>query len=211
MRFELPDLPYDYAALEPHFDARTMEIHHTRHHATYVNKLNAAIDGHDLDYKCIGELLAHFEELPEQIRTAVRNHGGGHANHSLFWKILSPNGGGQPEGEVAEAIDSELGGFDHFRELFTNAAVSRFGSGWAWLGFDPDHKLAVWSTANQDSPLIQGHIPLLGLDVWEHAYYLKYQNRRDEYIDAFWNLANWEYVNERYTSVSKGLHVAHAV
>ncbi|KFZ40285.1 MULTISPECIES: superoxide dismutase [Thermoactinomyces] len=196
-KYELPPLPYAKDALEPHIDATTMEIHHDRHHATYVNNLNAALEGHDVGAKSVEELISDLNALPESIRTAVRNNGGGHANHSLFWQILSPNGGGAPTGEVAEAINAEFGSFDAFKEEFSNAAKGRFGSGWAWLVVK-DGKLAVTSTPNQDSPLMEGATPILGLDVWEHAYYLKYQNKRPEYIEAFWNVVNWEEVNKRY-------------
>jgi superoxide dismutase, Fe-Mn family len=197
VKYELPPLPYAKDALEPHIDATTMEIHHDRHHATYVNNLNAALEGHDVGAKSVEELISDLNALPESIRTAVRNNGGGHANHSLFWQILSPNGGGAPTGEVAEAINAEFGSFDAFKEEFSNAAKGRFGSGWAWLVVK-DGKLAVTSTPNQDSPLMEGATPILGLDVWEHAYYLKYQNKRPEYIEAFWNVVNWEEVNKRY-------------
>lgn len=198
-KHELPALPYSFDALEPHIDAKTMEIHHDRHHATYVNNLNDALSGQDeaLANKSVEELISNLDEVPESIRTAVRNNGGGHANHSLFWKILSPNGGGEPTGELAEAINQTWGSFDKFKEVFTEAATKRFGSGWAWLVVK-DGSLAVTSTANQDSPLMDGDQPLLGLDVWEHAYYLKYQNKRPEYIAAFWNVVNWEEVNQRY-------------
>jgi superoxide dismutase, Fe-Mn family len=196
-KYELPPLPYAKDALEPHIDATTMEIHHDRHHATYVNNLNAVLEGHDVGDKSVEELISDLNALPESIRTAVRNNGGGHANHSLFWQILSPNGGGAPTGEVAEAINAEFGSFDAFKEEFSNAAKGRFGSGWAWLVVK-DGKLAVTSTPNQDSPLMEGATPILGLDVWEHAYYLKYQNKRPEYIEAFWNVVNWEEVNKRY-------------
>ena len=196
-KYELPPLPYAKDALEPHIDATTMEIHHDRHHATYVNNLNAALEGHDVGAKSVEELISDLNALPESIRTAVRNNGGGHANHSLFWQILSPNGGGAPTGEVAEAINAEFGSFDAFKEEFSNAAKGRFGSGWAWLVVK-DGKLAVTSTPNQDSPLMEGATPILGLDVWEHAYYLKYQNKRPDYVKAWWNVVNWEEVNKRY-------------
>ncbi|SEM67992.1 superoxide dismutase [Lihuaxuella thermophila] len=196
-KYELPALPYEFNALEPHIDALTMEIHHDRHHATYVNNLNAALEGHDVGEKTIEELISNLDALPESIRTAVRNNGGGHANHSLFWQILSPNGGGAPTGEVAAAINETFGSFEKFKEQFSDAAVKRFGSGWAWLVVK-DGKLAVTSTPNQDNPLMEGATPILGLDVWEHAYYLKYQNKRPEYIKAFWNVVNWEEVNKRY-------------
>lgn len=196
-KYELPPLPYAKDALEPHIDATTMEIHHDRHHATYVNNLNAALEGHEIGAKSVEELISDLNALPESIRTAVRNNGGGHANHSLFWQILSPNGGGAPTGEVAEAINAEFGSFESFKEKFSDAAKKRFGSGWAWLVVK-DGKLEVTSTPNQDSPLMEGATPILGLDVWEHAYYLKYQNKRPEYIEAFWNIVNWEEVNKRY-------------
>jgi Fe-Mn family superoxide dismutase len=197
-KHELPALPYAKDALEPHIDALTMEIHHGRHHATYVNNLNAALEGHDdLAAKSVEELISNLNEVPESIRTAVRNNGGGHANHSLFWQILSPNGGGEPTGELAAAINEKFGSFEKFKEQFADAAVKRFGSGWAWLVLQ-NGQLAVTSTPNQDSPLMEGATPLLGLDVWEHAYYLKYQNKRPDYIKAFWNVVNWEEVNKRY-------------
>lgn len=197
-KHELPALPYSFDALEPYIDAQTMEIHHDRHHATYVNNLNDALSGHaSLADKSVEELISNLDEVPESIRTAVRNNGGGHANHTLFWEILSPNGGGTPTGELAKAIDDTFGSFEKFKEAFTNAAITRFGSGWAWL-IVKDGKLAVTSTPNQDSPLMEGAQPILGLDVWEHAYYLKYQNKRPEYVEAFWNVVNWEEVNKRY-------------
>jgi Fe-Mn family superoxide dismutase len=198
LNYSLPDLPYAYDALEPHIDARTMEIHHTKHHAAYISKLNAAIEGHDLGNPSIEELVAGIHTLPDEIQTAVRNHGGGHVNHTLFWKWMSPDGGGQPHGELAAAIDEQLGGYDRFAELFTGAAIGRFGSGWAWLSLDPDSKLVIESSPNQDSPLIHGHRPVLGIDVWEHAYYLKYQNRRPDYVKAFFEVINWDAVTERY-------------
>ena len=195
---ELPKLPYAYDALEPHIDARTMEIHHSKHHATYVAKFNESVAGTPLAGKCPCELVANLSEVPEAIRTAVRNHGGGHINHKLFWTIMSPKGGGQPKGELAKAISDQLGGFDSFATAFSDAANKRFGSGWAWLCYVPkDKKLAICSTANQDSPLTEGHTPILGIDVWEHAYYLHYQNRRADYIAAWWNVVNWETVAAR--------------
>jgi superoxide dismutase, Fe-Mn family len=198
----LPKLAYAYDALEPNIDAKTMEIHHTKHHQTYVDKLNAALEGTDLGDTPVETLIRDLDALPKGIRGAVRNHGGGHANHSLFWTVMSPDGGGTPGGKVAERIDSDLGGFDKFREAFTNAAVARFGSGWAWLCVDGAGKLSVEDSANQDSPLMQGvgsgNTPILGLDVWEHAYYLKYQNRRPEYIAAFYNVVDWNEVERRY-------------
>ncbi|MBA4601522.1 superoxide dismutase [Thermoactinomyces mirandus] len=196
-KYELPPLPYATDALEPYFDAMTMEIHHDRHHATYVNNLNAAIEGLEIGSKSVEELISNLQSLPEIVRTAVRNNGGGHANHSLFWQVLSPNGGGAPTGEVADAIHSEFGSFEAFREKFNEAAVKRFGSGWAWLVVK-NGRLEVTSTPNQDSPLMEGTIPVLGLDVWEHAYYLKYQNKRPDYVKAFWNIVNWDEVNKRY-------------
>jgi Fe-Mn family superoxide dismutase len=204
MAHQLPELPYPTNALEPHIDAQTMEIHHGRHHNTYVTNLNNALEGHaDLQSKSVEDLISDLNSVPESIRTAVRNNGGGHANHSLFWQILSPNGGGKPSGALASAIDSELGGFDKFKEEFTKAATTRFGSGWAWLSVDKNKKLVVHSTANQDSPLMEGMTPILGLDVWEHAYYLKYQNKRPDYIAAFWNIVNWPEVEKRYEAAVK--------
>jgi Fe-Mn family superoxide dismutase len=203
MAFELPALPYAPNALEPYIDEMTMNIHHGRHHATYVNNLNAALEGHaDLQGKSLEDLLKNLDSLPESIRTAVRNNGGGHANHSLFWEIMSPNGGGQPTGALADAINSTFGSFEKFKEEFTKAATTRFGSGWAWLVVDGG-KLAVTSTPNQDSPIMEGKTPILGLDVWEHAYYLKYQNKRPDYIAAFWNVINWAEVNKRYEAATK--------
>jgi len=204
MSYTLPELPYAYDALEPHIDAQTMEIHHTKHHQAYVDKVNAAIEGTGLEINSIENLIADLSTVPEAKRTAVRNNGGGHANHSLFWTLMGPGAGGTPSGDLAAAIDSDLGGFDAFKESFASAAANRFGSGWAWLVVK-DGKLAVGSTANQDSPLMGEEIagisgsPILGLDVWEHAYYLKYQNRRPEYIAAFWNVVNWDQVAQRYT------------
>ncbi|WP_271001384.1 superoxide dismutase [Listeria seeligeri] len=198
MTYELPKLPYTYDALEPNFDKETMEIHYTKHHNTYVTKLNEAVAGQaDLASKPVEELVANLDSVPEDIRGAVRNHGGGHANHTLFWSILSPNGGGAPTGNLKTAIESEFGTFDEFKEKFNAAAAARFGSGWAWLVVN-NGKLEIVSTANQDSPLSEGKTPVLGLDVWEHAYYLKFQNRRPEYIDTFWNVINWEEANKRF-------------
>ncbi|TCW41738.1 Fe-Mn family superoxide dismutase [Laceyella sacchari] len=199
-KFELSALPYTFDALEPHIDAQTMEIHHNRHHATYVNNLNAALEGVEVNATSVEALISDLNALPENVRTAVRNNGGGHANHSLFWEILSPNGGGEPIGEVAQAIADTFVSFDNFKKQFTDAAAKRFGSGWAWLVVK-DGKLAVTSTPNQDSPLMEGAAPILGLDVWEHAYYLKYQNKRPAYIEAFWNVVNWNEVNRRYLAV----------
>ncbi len=199
MAFETPPLPYAFDALEPHIDATTMEIHHDRHHAGYTRKLNAALEGQDaLAAKSVKDILSDIDSVPESIRTAVRNNGGGHINHALFWTVMSPNGGGAPVGELAEAINSTFGSFDAFKETFTKAAGTRFGSGWAWLVVDGDGKLQVYSTPNQDSPYMEGHTPILGLDVWEHAYYLKYQNKRPDYISAFWNVVDWNAVNENY-------------
>lgn len=201
MAYTLPDLPYAHDALEPHIDARTMEIHHGKHHAGYIAKLNAALEGHaDLASKSIDDLMRDLNSVPESIRTAVRNNGGGHANHSLFWTVLSPKGGGSPSGEVGEAINSVFGSFDNFKEEFSNAAANRFGSGWAWLCVKGDGTVHVESTANQDTPLSEGHTPILGLDVWEHAYYLHYQNRRPDYIAAFWNVVNWDEVAKRFAT-----------
>ena len=203
MAYSLPKLPYAYDALEPHIDARTMEIHHTKHHQAYVDKVNAAIAGSDLESKTIEELISNLDAVPQEKRTAVRNNGGGHANHSLFWTVMNSAGGGQPTGNLASAIDADLGGFDSFKEAFSAAAATRFGSGWAWLVFQND-KLVVGSTANQDSPLMGesvaglSGIPILGLDVWEHAYYLNYQNRRPDYISAWFNVVNWDEVARRY-------------
>ena len=204
MAHQLPPLPYPTNALEPHIDATTMEIHHGRHHNTYVTNLNAALESApELQSKSVEELISNLNAVPESIRTAVRNNGGGHANHSLFWTILNPNGGGAPTGALAAAIDSELGGFEKFKEDFTKAATTRFGSGWAWLAVSPEGKLKVYSLPNQDSPLMEGDTPILGLDVWEHAYYLKYQNKRPDYIAAFWNIVNWEEVGKRYEAAVK--------
>jgi superoxide dismutase, Fe-Mn family len=197
MTYQLPDLPYDYSALEPHIDARTMEIHHTKHHKTYVDKLNAAIEGHsDLEYDNVDDLLRNFDKVPEDIKGPVRNHGGGHSNHSLFWTIMGPDGGGEPSGGVASAIEGAFGSFKEFQEKFNTAATNHFGSGWAWLVSDGG-KLDVISLPNQDSPLMTGKTPILGLDVWEHAYYLKYQNKRPDYIEAWWNTINWSGVERR--------------
>ena len=199
MAYSLPDLPYAHDALEPHIDAKTMEIHHGKHHNGYVTKLNAAIEGTDLGSKSIEELVSDLGAVPENIRGGVRNNGGGHANHSLFWTVLSPSGGGEPSGELAEAITSTFGSFDDFKTAFSNAAGTRFGSGWAWLSVDGG-KLTVESTANQDSPLMEGRTPILGLDVWEHAYYLNYQNRRPDYVAAFFNIIDWDAVAARYAA-----------
>ena len=198
MAHTLPELPYAYDALEPNIDAMTMEIHHSRHHNTYVTNLNGALEGTGLEDVPVEELVANLDRVPEEKRQAVINNGGGHANHSMFWQMMSPNGGGQPPGDVANAIDAELGGFDAFKDAFKKAALGRFGSGWAWLSVTPEKKLVVENTLNQDSPLMHGNTPVLGLDVWEHAYYLKFQNKRPDYVDAFFNVVNWEDVERRY-------------
>jgi Fe-Mn family superoxide dismutase len=201
MPFELPALPYAEDALEPHIDARTMNIHHTKHHNAYVTNLNKALEGHaELADKSLTELLTNLDSLPEAIRTAVRNNGGGHANHTLFWEIMAPGAGGEPTGALADAITSTFGSFDAFKETFAKAATTRFGSGWAWLVAHPDGSLEVTSTPNQDTPVMDGKQPILGLDVWEHAYYLHYQNRRPDYVSAWWNVVNWTKVNELYTA-----------
>jgi Fe-Mn family superoxide dismutase len=202
--YELPKLPYAYDALEPHIDARTMEIHHTKHHAGYVANLNKAVAGTQWAEKSPQELVAQLDRLPESIRTAVRNNGGGHVNHSMFWTIMSPKGGGQPKGELAKAVDSQLGGFDQFAAAFSDAGMKQFGSGWAWLCVDPrSKKLSVTNTPNQDNPITAGLIPILGVDVWEHAYYLKYQNRRADYVKAFFNVIDWDAVAGRYADALK--------
>ena len=201
MAFELPALPYAFDALEPHIDAKTMEIHHDKHHAAYVAGLNAALEGLDgYEGKTVESILAAIKEVPEAKRQAVINHGGGHANHSLFWSLLSAQGGGTPEGDLAAAIDATFGGLDAFKEQFSNAAKTRFGSGWAWLVVNGAGALEVLSTPNQDSPLMDGKTPILGLDVWEHAYYLNYQNRRPDYVSAFWNVVNWAKVAELFAA-----------
>ncbi|MBF7682409.1 superoxide dismutase [Acinetobacter sp. B5B] len=198
MAYSLPSLPYAYDALEPNLDAATMEIHHTKHHQTYINNINAAIEGTEWEQLSVEDLVSKINDVPSNLKGVVQNNGGGHANHSLFWTVMSPQGGGAPEGELATAIDAELNGLDAFKEQFTKAALTRFGSGWAWLSVTADKKLIVESSGNQDSPLMHGHTPILGLDVWEHAYYLKYQNRRPEYIAAFYNVINWAEVARRY-------------
>lgn len=200
MTYTLPDLPYAFDALEPYIDEETMHLHHDKHHNTYVTNLNAAIEKHpELGEKTIEELLSDMDAVPTDIKTAVRNNGGGHANHSFFWKIMAPNAGGEPTGAIKGAIDEAFGDFATFKEEFKKAAAGRFGSGWAWLVME-NGKLAITSTANQDSPLMEGKTPILGLDVWEHAYYLKYKNVRPDYIEAFWNVVNWEEVNNRLSS-----------
>ncbi|WP_180075034.1 superoxide dismutase [Acinetobacter sp. YH12254] len=198
MSYTLPVLPYPYDALEPHIDSKTMEIHHSKHHQTYINNINAGIAGTEWEDLSVEALISKFNEVPQQLKQNVINNAGGHANHSLFWTVMSPDGGGHPEAEIAKAIEHELGGFEAFKDTFTQAALSRFGSGWAWLSVAPDQTLIVESSVNQDSPLMYGNIPILGLDVWEHAYYLHYQNRRPEYISAFFNVVNWQEVNRRY-------------
>jgi len=198
MPHTLPALPYAYDALEPHIDTQTMQIHHTKHHQTYINNLNAAIENTEWAEWPVEKLVASVKQLPEKLQGAVINQGGGHANHTLFWTVMSPKGGGQPQGQVAKAIEEQLGGFEAFKDAFTKAALSRFGSGWAWLSVTPGKTLVVESSGNQDSPLMNGNTPILGLDVWEHAYYLKYQNRRPEYIGAFYNVIDWAEVERRY-------------
>ncbi len=201
MAFELPPLPYDYNALEPHIDAKTMTIHHDKHHAGYVTKTNAALESHpDLAAKSIEDLLRGLDSLPDSVRGAIRNNGGGHSNHSIFWTIMGPGGGGKPEGDLAAAIDGAFGSFDAFKEKFSAAAAGQFGSGWAWLSVDGSGKLHLAGFANQDSPYSLGCTPLLGVDVWEHAYYLNYQNRRPDYIAAFWNVVNWAEVSKRFAA-----------
>ncbi|MEJ4557227.1 superoxide dismutase [Enterococcus faecium] len=198
MTYTLPDLPYAYDALEPYIDEETIHLHHDKHHNTYVTNLNAAIEKYpELGEKTIEELLSDMDAIPTDIKTAVRNNGGGHANHSFFWEIMAPNAGGEPTGEIKEAINEAFGDFSSFKEEFKKAAAGRFGSGWAWLVME-NGKLAITSTANQDSPLMEGKTPILGLDVWEHAYYLKYKNVRPDYIAAFWNVINWDEVNKRF-------------
>jgi superoxide dismutase, Fe-Mn family len=200
MAYTLPDLPYPENALEPHIDAQTMNIHRTKHHQAYINNVNAALEKHpDLAKKPVEALLKELASIPEDIRTVVRNNGGGHANHSMFWTVMGPHAGGEPAGELAEAIKKDFGSFATFREQFTKAATTRFGSGWAWLTVNKG-KLAVESTANQDSPLSEGRTPIFGIDVWEHAYYLKYQNRRPDYITAYWNVVNWGEVGKRFAA-----------
>ncbi len=199
MAFEVPDLPYPYDSLEPHIDEATMKLHHDKHHQAYVDKLNAAVEGTDWADKPIEEIVVSLNELPADIQGPVRNNGGGHLNHTLFWESMSPDGGGAPDGELAEAIDAAFGSFEAFQEAFEAAGVGQFGSGWAWLVLDGD-SLAIVSTPNQDSPLTDGQTPLLGNDVWEHAYYLNYQNRRPDYLKAWWNTVNWPVVSERYAA-----------
>ena len=204
MAHQLPSLPYAYDALEPYIDTMTMQIHHTKHHAAYLANLNKAIEGTEFENMPVEELLSKIDSVPESIRTTVRNHGGGYVNHNLFWTIMAPNAGGAPAGELQAAIEEAFGTFEAFKEKFTAAAANRFGSGWAWLVVKPDGTLDVYSTANQDSPLMSGDTPVLGLDVWEHAYYLKYQNRRPEYISNFYNIINWDQVAANYRAARKG-------
>lgn len=204
MAHQLPPLPYAYNALEPHFDQQTMEIHHDKHHAAYVNNLNAALEGHpELQLKPLDELLQTLDTLPEAIRTAVRNNGGGHANHTLFWHVIGPNGGSEPRGELAQAIIQTYGSVEKFKEEFSKAAATRFGSGWAWLVADDKGTLSILSTANQDTPVSEHKTPILALDVWEHAYYLKYQNKRPDYIAAWWQVVDWKKANARYQAALK--------
>jgi superoxide dismutase, Fe-Mn family len=205
MAFELPPLPYDYSALEPTIDAQTMQLHHDKHHAAYVTNLNNALQGlSQFDGKSVEDILRHISDVPENVRTAVRNNGGGHANHSMFWQIMKPNGGGEPTGALADAINSTFGSFDQFKTTFNDNGAKRFGSGWTWLVIDQQGKLQALSTANQDSPLMDGMFPVMGNDVWEHAYYLKYQNRRPEYLSAWWNVVNWDEIARRFQQGMSG-------
>jgi superoxide dismutase, Fe-Mn family len=203
MAYTLPPLPYAFDALEPHIDAKTMEIHHDRHHKAYVDNLNKALEGTDLGNQSVESLISNIEKVPDSIRMAVRNNGGGHANHSMFWTILGKGKGGQPKGELAEAIQKDLMGFDHFKEALNKAGLGRFGSGWTWLSLDKSGKLIVESTLNQDSPLMTGNKPIMGIDVWEHAYYLKYQNKRADYLEAVWNVLDWDVIGKRYADAKK--------
>jgi superoxide dismutase, Fe-Mn family len=207
MAYEVPPLPYDYAALEPHIDEQTMRLHHDKHHQAYVDKANAALEGTEWADRPVEEVLKNLDKLPEDKRAIVRNNGGGHANHTLFWEIMGPDGGGAPEGELASAIEQAFGGFDDFKEKLSFAAVNHFGSGWGWLVHDGT-SLAVSSTVNQDSPVMEGKTPILGIDVWEHSYYLKYQNRRPEYVEAWWNVVNWPAVTERFKRAMGGVAAA---
>jgi superoxide dismutase, Fe-Mn family len=203
MPWEVPPLPYDYAALEPHIDEQTMRLHHDKHHQAYVDKVNDALSGTDWDSKPIEEVIRNLDQVPEDKRTAVRNNGGGHLNHGLFWESMSPNGGGAPDGDLASAIDDAFGSFDAFKEKFEAAGVGQFGSGWAWLVKNDDGSIEITSTPNQDTPVSEGKTPIIGVDVWEHAYYLKYQNKRPDYIDAFWNVVNWDEAQKRYESADE--------
>ncbi len=200
MAFELPPLPYDYNALEPYIDTQTMQLHHDKHHQTYVTNLNNALKDHEFASLQPEQILQRINEVPDAVRTAVRNSGGGHVNHTMFWQIMKPNGGGEPTGEIADAITSSFGSFDAFKTAFNDAATKQFGSGWAWVTLGQDGKLQISSTPNQDSPLLNGAYPILGNDVWEHAYYLKYQNRRPEYLSNWWNVVNWDEINKRYAT-----------
>ncbi len=205
MAFELPPLPYDYSALEPSIDTQTMQLHHDKHHAAYVTNLNNALQGlTQFDGKSVEDILRHINDVPENVRTAVRNNGGGHANHSMFWQIMKPNGGGEPTGALADAINSTFGSFDQFKTTFNDNGAKRFGSGWTWLVIDQQGKLQALSSANQDSPLMDGMFPVMGNDVWEHAYYLKYQNRRPEYLTAWWNVVNWDEIAKRFQQGMSG-------
>jgi superoxide dismutase, Fe-Mn family len=204
MAFVLPPLPYDYSALEPHIDTQTMQLHHDKHHAAYVTNLNNAVQGTQFENMNVEELMRRINEVPENIRTAVRNNGGGHVNHTMFWEIMKPNGGGQPNGALADAVNQTFGGFDQFKAQLNDAATKRFGSGWGWLVADQSGKLQIISTANQDSPFMDGHFPIMGIDVWEHAYYLKYQNRRADYLNAWWNVANWDEIARRFERAKGG-------
>mgnify|MGYP000900645638 CR=1 FL=1 len=203
MAYTLPELRYSYDALEPHIDKKTMEIHHTKHHKAYIDNLNKALEGHD-KYKDmdIWQLIENLNILPEEIKTVARNNGGGHLNHTLFWRIMSPNGGGEPTGNLAKKIEKDFGGFSNFKEEFKKAALGRFGSGWAWLVIDKDGRLEIMSTSNQDNPILEGKKPLLGIDVWEHAYYLKYQNKRADYVDAWFNVVDWNQAEMEYNNYS---------
>jgi superoxide dismutase, Fe-Mn family len=203
MAYTLPPLPYAFDALEPSIDAKTMEIHHDRHHKAYVDNLNKALEGTDLGNQSVESLISNLEKVPEASRMAVRNNGGGHANHSMFWTIMGKGKGGQPTGALAEAIQKDLMGFDHFKEAINKAGVGRFGSGWSWLSLDKSGKLIVESTPNQDSPLMSGNKPIMGIDVWEHAYYLKYQNKRADYLEAIWNVLDWDAIGKRYADAKK--------
>lgn len=205
MAFELPPLPYDYSALEPHIDAQTMQLHHDKHHQAYVNNLNTALQGlSQFNNVSVEDLMRRINEVPENVRTAVRNNGGGHVNHSMFWEIMKPNGGGEPTGALADAINSTFGSFDQFKTTFNDNGAKRFGSGWTWLVADQSGKLQAISTANQDSPFMDGMFPVMGNDVWEHAYYLKYQNRRPDYLSAWWNVVNWDEVAKRFQRATSG-------
>jgi Fe-Mn family superoxide dismutase len=204
MAFELPALPYAYDALEPYIDVQTMQLHHDKHHATYVTNLNNALKGHDFENLPVEQVIRRLNEVPESVRTAVRNNGGGHLNHSMFWQIMTPNGGGEPTGELGDAITATFGSFDALKTAFNDAGVKRFGSGWAWLALDHSGKLQVVSTANQDNPISDGLYPVFGNDVWEHAYYLKYQNRRPDYLKAWWSVVNWNEIAKRYAQARAG-------